>query len=566
MNNNPDKAVSIILPTYNGEHFIKDSIESILNQTYTNWELIIVNDCSTDNTLQIIEEYTQKDKRIKVISNAKNLKLPASLNIGFCNANGDYYTWTSDDNMYKPKAIEKMVEYLNDNPSCDLVSFNFDFITENCRFENEFTDLVLDRNMLQLTKQCNVGACFMYRKEIAVKTGDYDENMFCAEDYDYWCRIALNGNINYRDENLYKYRHNTKSLTSTKQKVIQEKTMDIRLKYAIPIMNKTGLSNDEKVKKLLGYYYNECKDKRWLEVAYNIDYLLAKKYLYKHKLKNVIRKILSVKNDDKHKIVKFFGIKLKFKRKKQRRDRKIFSRLNKEEWGRLYNKTQITSLVDSIKNNNYYVQTKALLDIIPEGSTTLEIGSGTGQSSLVLSQNKCDCTCLDFSQECLYLTEKAAQILNVNIKTVCIDATGDLPFEQKQFDYIFHSGLLEHYTKSERIAMLKHWRKYCKYMISLVPNASSLAYRIGKKIKEENGTWEYGIENPLYTQIDDFQQAGYVVCKEFTVGIEQALSFLDKNHPLKNILQNLIKNKDIQEDFMQGYLLVTIGKNLCENS
>lgn len=134
-------------------------------------------------------------------------------------------------------------------------------------------------------------------------------------------------------------------------------------------------------------------------------------------------------------------------------------------------------------------------------------------------------------------------------------------YKEKQFDYIFHSGLLEHFNKQERIAMLKHWKKYCKYMISLVSNASCLAYRIGKKIMEENGTWNYGIENPLYTQIDDFQQAGYKVEKEYTIGIKHALNFLDSNHPLRISLENAIKNKEIQEDFMQGYLLVTIGKN-----
>lgn len=109
------------------------------------------------------------DNRIKVISNEHNLKLPASLNVGFRNATGEYYTWTSDDNMYKPKAIQKMAEYLDENPNCDLVSFNFDFITEDCLFENQFTNLVLNRDMLQLTRQCNVGACFMYRKKLQLK-------------------------------------------------------------------------------------------------------------------------------------------------------------------------------------------------------------------------------------------------------------------------------------------------------------------------------------------------------------------------------------------------------------
>ena len=196
-----NKLVTIVLPTYNGSKFLRDSIESVLNQTYQEWELIIVNDCSTDNTLEIAKEYEAKDDRIKVISNKTNKKLPASLNVGFSLAKGDYYTWTSDDNMYKPNAIKYMVNYLNTNPNTDLISCQFDFIDEEGNFERLFFN-GLKREMIDLTKNCNIGACFMYRREIVQKVGNYDESYFCAEDYEYWCRIALAGNIEYLSENL----------------------------------------------------------------------------------------------------------------------------------------------------------------------------------------------------------------------------------------------------------------------------------------------------------------------------------------------------------------------------
>lgn len=82
--------ISVILPVYNGEKYVANAIESILNQTYHNIELIIVNDCSADNTLQIIEDYAKKDDRIKIYCNDSNQKLPKSLNIGFSKASGDY--------------------------------------------------------------------------------------------------------------------------------------------------------------------------------------------------------------------------------------------------------------------------------------------------------------------------------------------------------------------------------------------------------------------------------------------------------------------------------------------
>ena len=123
-----NKLVSIVLPTYNGEQYIRESIDSVISQTYKNWELIVVDDCSKDNTSKIVEEYVNKDKRIRLIKNDINQKLPASLNIGFSYANGEYYTWTSDDNKYKPDAIQTMVNTLEKDNSCILVSANLDYI------------------------------------------------------------------------------------------------------------------------------------------------------------------------------------------------------------------------------------------------------------------------------------------------------------------------------------------------------------------------------------------------------------------------------------------------------
>lgn len=306
--------VSIVLPTYNGERFIKDSIESVINQTFSDWELIIVNDCSTDNTLNIANQYAKNDNRITVVSNEHNMKLPASLNVGFSMAKGKYYTWTSDDNMYKPQAIEKMVDYLNLNPYCDLVSCSFDHITEECSFIRESRKPNSTSNAIKLVHHCNVGACFMYRKEIADRVGKYDERMFCAEDYDYWCRIAICGNIHYQSENLYWYRDNLQCLTATKQNIIKQRTMEIRLKYADNIMTKFGLSNEEKIIKFLNYYY-ETHDNRWIKLAYKIDKKLTRKLRFQNYFSSIIKNMFSITNskDKKHKILTILGLKISFK-------------------------------------------------------------------------------------------------------------------------------------------------------------------------------------------------------------------------------------------------------------
>lgn len=231
--------ISIILPSYNGEKYIAQSIQSVIDQTEQDWELIIVNDCSTDNTLKICESFAKHDKRIKIISNKINRKLPASLNIGFAVAKGKYFTWTSDDNWYKPNALKKMSKYLEKHFDIDLISMGFDYIDENDEFiEHVNTDINNKRCEASLILDNNVGAAFMYRKSIADKVGEYDTNTFCAEDYDYWCRIALAGKIGYVFDNIYVYRMHSNSLTATKQVQIKEKTKYIQKKYARAFFDK----------------------------------------------------------------------------------------------------------------------------------------------------------------------------------------------------------------------------------------------------------------------------------------------------------------------------------------
>ena len=127
------KKVSIVLPVYNGEVYLRQAIESVLAQTYENWELIIVDDCSTDGSPAIMDEYAGWDARIKVVHNKENQKLPESLNIGFRQAEGDYFAWTSDDNMYKPDAIETMVSVLDARPQYGLVYCDMDYIDDDGR-------------------------------------------------------------------------------------------------------------------------------------------------------------------------------------------------------------------------------------------------------------------------------------------------------------------------------------------------------------------------------------------------------------------------------------------------
>ncbi len=241
--------VSIVLPVYNGEHFLHQSVDSIIKQSFKNYELIIVDDCSTDNSLKIAESFAAKDKRISVIHNKVNQKLPESLNIGFAKARGKYLTWTSDDNIAKPDWLKTMVEYLDKNSSVDMVVGTMDLINERDEF---ISATVKKNNVRSLTYRNNVGAVFMYRKSIADQIGKYDIGSFGVEDWDYWCRIALNGTIGYIPDNLYSYRIHDNSLSSLYREDILKKMAFIQDKYSDKLVDRFNLNwwNKTKVKYL----------------------------------------------------------------------------------------------------------------------------------------------------------------------------------------------------------------------------------------------------------------------------------------------------------------------------
>ena len=239
MNNN--KLVSIILPVYNGADHISESIESVLKQTYQNWELIIVDDCSTDKTPEIIENFAKSDSRIYVLHNEQNLKLPKTLNVGFAVAKGDYFTWTSDDNMYRTNAIEKMVSILEENSGIGLVYADYAVIND----AGEIISEAKKAKPSEIRFYNTVGACFMYRRMLASKVGEYDPETFLAEDYDYWIRCYKYSDFLHVSENLYIYRWHNKSLSLTKRKEVKYQTQYVLEKNSEFIISKCVTKEDK---------------------------------------------------------------------------------------------------------------------------------------------------------------------------------------------------------------------------------------------------------------------------------------------------------------------------------
>jgi len=211
---NPRITVSIVLPVYNGAEYLAQSIESCLNQTHKNLQLVVVDDCSTDQTPKIIEEYARRDDRIVCVRNETNLHLPGALNAGFRASTGQLLSWTSHDNCYAPGAVEELVRQLCSAPEVSLVYSAFRHIDDEGRVDPRI--VYLPPPWYLPSVNC-VGPCFLYRRSVYEAIGDYDERAEYQEDYEYWLRVSKRFKLARLHIPLYYYRRHGKSMTAKRR-------------------------------------------------------------------------------------------------------------------------------------------------------------------------------------------------------------------------------------------------------------------------------------------------------------------------------------------------------------
>ena len=228
--------VSIVLPTFNRSNYLARSIQSIMEQSYTDWELIAVDDASTDQTPRVLEQFASTERRIVVVRNTKNMKLPASLNIGFGHARGELFTWTSDDNLYRPNAISRMVSFLQADESISLVYSGMTQIDDGGAGLGYLHALP----PTQIGRKCVVHACFLYRRMVHELLGGYREEMHYAEDYDFWLRAFCIFKLKEIDEDLYEYRSHLKSMSGERDRV--QRATAMALLDALPLLSTVSRS------------------------------------------------------------------------------------------------------------------------------------------------------------------------------------------------------------------------------------------------------------------------------------------------------------------------------------
>ena len=227
--------VSIVLPTYNGSRYLREAIDSCLAQTYRNWELIIVDDCSTDASAEIVAEYTSRDSRVRCIRHEINKKLPAALNTGHAAARGEYLTWTSDDNRFLPAAIEEMTRFLQEHPAVGVVYTDCVLIDDAGRYMGDFPALPASR----LAYVDAVGACFLYRRTVYETLGGYDVDLFLAEDYEYFLRAYRHFELAPLHKTLYEYRWHGQSLTNSANRLAIRTSAERALRRHLPHLQRS---------------------------------------------------------------------------------------------------------------------------------------------------------------------------------------------------------------------------------------------------------------------------------------------------------------------------------------
>jgi glycosyltransferase involved in cell wall biosynthesis len=177
--------VTIILTTLNSERFVARSIESCLNQTHSELELLVVDGGSRDRTLEIVAEYN--DPRVRVVHQQDNAgKLPGAINVGMAHASGDYITWTQDDSWYEPNAVQVMLEYLVTHPEVALVYTDYWEVNEHenpIRYQEVNTPDHLLRDDV-------VRQCFLFRREVYERVGPQETKYFPVHEIPWRMQVA----------------------------------------------------------------------------------------------------------------------------------------------------------------------------------------------------------------------------------------------------------------------------------------------------------------------------------------------------------------------------------------
>ncbi len=221
--------VSVIIPVYNGEKYIKEAIDSVLNQTYKDIQIFVVDDGSTDGTNEIIRIYEGAITGFQMATHEKNYGIAAALNTGIKYAKGQWIKWLSADDVLRPNAIEKMIDFVKEdryNWRKTIYYTHYHVIDENGRIKKAFTEPMRSESDLWQLYYGN-GSSSIIHRDVFKLCGLFDESYRHSEDYEFWLRAT--------------------QIYDVKLRLIPEYTLLYR-NHPGQITNKVGGSLDAKIK------------------------------------------------------------------------------------------------------------------------------------------------------------------------------------------------------------------------------------------------------------------------------------------------------------------------------
>ncbi len=227
--------ISVVMPVYNAQKYISDAIESILNQTFKKFELIIVNDSSTDKSLAIIKSFSKKDFRIKIINNHKRLNIARTLNKGIASAKSNFIARMDADDIALPGRLELQYKLINNSKKTAVVGANVVVIN---RMGNQIAIRAYPNSSKELKK------CFfryspfahpvvMFRKNMFEEVGGYNPKYSPTEDLDLWFKLGRKHEFKSIPEPLLKYRIDEKSSSHKAVKDLEILVFNIRINAII---------------------------------------------------------------------------------------------------------------------------------------------------------------------------------------------------------------------------------------------------------------------------------------------------------------------------------------------
>lgn len=223
--------VSVIIPCYNGEKFIGNAIKSVLNQTYENWQLIIVDDGSSDSSCEIVEHYLINSK-IGVVKNSHNLGIARTLNRGIEASRGEFVAFLDQDDIWRPEKLQlQLQKFVNAESDLGLVGCGMVFVENNrCRGIFKINDEKLDQTSL-LTRifltNGNSSSIMVVRKDCLEKVGLFDENLVVWCDFEMVFRIAKFYEVGHVNSLLVKKRLHSESANVKLRKEIRNEAIRV---------------------------------------------------------------------------------------------------------------------------------------------------------------------------------------------------------------------------------------------------------------------------------------------------------------------------------------------------